>query len=455
MYNTIGLKFFWVACMLMIQTGIYAAEPKVYAVVVGISKYKDVSLKLEYADKDAELFAGFLKSPSGGSIPPDQIRLLTNEKASRQNVLDAIEKFSVMATKNDVFILYYAGHGTNVTFNNNFFLMTYDTDAQRVSSTATPASQINASLTGSAAKMKFWITDACNAGRINEPGTRAVKKAPSGADMYLKKIAESYGGYVYISSTQSQEVSVEHARFGGGHGAFSYFLVEGLRGKADEDKDGIITVNEAFDYVRSKVIKYTTNQHPNLSDMYFDGKFPMASTQPGAKNLHTARATFNSLSSADHDHEILGEPVNPPENDDFSKPELKGGNCSYSSQVIEDDGTMGSIVTFSSIGEKGKLVQIIDTLHRNAWLFNMKVNVTDRNAGEASLIFNPRDQIQLYIYHYKNDDINDFYFDLVYMANSGKLYYQRASPSQQKNDFCLKHNLSKPLRYSGKLINPK
>ncbi len=48
-----------------------------------------------------------------------------------------------------------------------------------------------------------------------------------------------------------------------GHGVFTYYLLEGLRGKADLDRDGIITVDEAYNYVSKKVPEATgQDQNP-------------------------------------------------------------------------------------------------------------------------------------------------------------------------------------------------
>jgi uncharacterized caspase-like protein len=48
-----------------------------------------------------------------------------------------------------------------------------------------------------------------------------------------------------------------------GHGVFTYYLIEGLRGKADADKDGLITVDEIFGFVSDAVPRATgQEQHP-------------------------------------------------------------------------------------------------------------------------------------------------------------------------------------------------
>src|SRR4051812_21106584 len=58
--------------------------PQTFALIVGISKYKYVQ-PLRYADKDAELFRDYLKSPAGGSVKDENIFCLLNEKANNSN----------------------------------------------------------------------------------------------------------------------------------------------------------------------------------------------------------------------------------------------------------------------------------------------------------------------------------------------------------------------------------
>src|ERR1043166_5483316 len=52
-----------------------AVSGKIYAVVVGISKYQNNGItQLEYADRDAKVFADYLKSKAGGSVPEENIQ---------------------------------------------------------------------------------------------------------------------------------------------------------------------------------------------------------------------------------------------------------------------------------------------------------------------------------------------------------------------------------------------
>src|SRR6185503_5195657 len=84
---------FLIAFILFFKTSLFAQnsktrEPQIYAVVVGISSYRDDNIPgLNFADKDAIAFADFLKTPNAGAVPDQNIALLTNEKATRSNII--------------------------------------------------------------------------------------------------------------------------------------------------------------------------------------------------------------------------------------------------------------------------------------------------------------------------------------------------------------------------------
>ncbi|HSF51078.1 MAG TPA: hypothetical protein VLA74_09995 [Nitrososphaeraceae archaeon] len=83
-----------------------------------------------------------------------------------------------------------------------------------------------------------------------------------------------------LTSAQSNEVALEDEKWGEGHGVFTYYLLEGMRGNADiSPQDGIVTVGELFEYVRENVKKATGNQqHPSVGPNVFDENLPMAIT---------------------------------------------------------------------------------------------------------------------------------------------------------------------------------
>ncbi|HEX6896826.1 MAG TPA: caspase family protein, partial [Bryobacteraceae bacterium] len=92
-----------------------AAAPggQTYALLVGISKYAKPELALQFADADANVFSQLLQSPRGGGLPPGNVLLLTDEKATTAAVRNGFQDFlKRRAGKNDTVIIVIAGHGT-------------------------------------------------------------------------------------------------------------------------------------------------------------------------------------------------------------------------------------------------------------------------------------------------------------------------------------------------------
>ena len=100
--------------------------PQTFAIIVGISKYKFVR-PLTYADKDAELFRDYLRSPGGGSVKDDNIFCLLNEEAHNLNFWG--KGFQWLKAKNlqrgDKLFIYLAGHGDAID-EDQFFFLGYD-----------------------------------------------------------------------------------------------------------------------------------------------------------------------------------------------------------------------------------------------------------------------------------------------------------------------------------------
>jgi uncharacterized caspase-like protein len=79
-------------------------------------------------------------------------------------------------------------------------------------------------------------------------------------DGFLERVVGGRGK-VIITASAANEVSVEKDELQ--NGVFIYYLLEGLRGKADLDRDSIITVGKAHRYVYEQVPKSTgQEQHP-------------------------------------------------------------------------------------------------------------------------------------------------------------------------------------------------
>jgi hypothetical protein len=237
-----------------------------FAVVVGIARYSDTTgglTNLQFADRDAQDFRDFLLSPDGGSFPKDNIRLLLNEDATSQNVRSAFFTFLTKAQPQDEVVLYIAGHGApDPNDPRNLYLLTYDTKLEDMGGTAFPMWQLQDVFTRVLkAKRVVTFADTCHSyGFSGERGH--AKKSNNLVNQYLSRFANDSDRAVITASDISQ-LSYESDKWGGGHGVFTYFLLKGLHGEADFNKDGTVTAGELFSYVHDSVDKATEgNQSP-------------------------------------------------------------------------------------------------------------------------------------------------------------------------------------------------
>jgi tetratricopeptide (TPR) repeat protein len=230
---------------------------KTYALLVGISKYAKPGLDLQYAHADATDFGRLLESPSVG-VPHENILLLTDKDATTAAVRNGFQDFlKRRATKNDTVIILIAGHG--IADGKNAFIVTHDSDPQDLKSTGLPMADLQSLFQEQVARVGrvLLFVDVCKSGTI---GT--IKSIAVNADVQNFQNVEG-GVLLAMMSARPKELSYEGPQFGGGHGAFSFYLLKGLAGAADENGDRFVDGEELITYVRDNVPKVTDrNQHP-------------------------------------------------------------------------------------------------------------------------------------------------------------------------------------------------
>lgn len=243
------------------QPAIAANDTKIWAVVVGVASYDHMPV-LRYTDDDAYRFYAFLKSLEGGAIPDEQIRVLVDEDASRENVLGTMDEIFGQAGPNDLVIFYFSGHGLN----GSFLPIDFDGFNNKISH-----EEIAKAFNKCHAKFKLCLADACHSG-----GLFAMR---SGDDdpvlsQYYQNLAKSVAGTALIMSSKADETSLESQ--GLRQGVFSHFLIRGLKGEADKNKDKVVTVEELYDFIAANVRDYTGNRQSPVIKGTYDPKMPVA-----------------------------------------------------------------------------------------------------------------------------------------------------------------------------------
>lgn len=232
-----------------------AVAGNTYAIIIGISDYKSVP-DLQYAHKDAQAFEEFLLSDAGGKVPRANVETFLNENANRSNVGDAISIIARKAKTGDRIWFFFAGHGdmedlTQVengllllhnSPNGNYFGMNDDVlEIINLKRYLSPLSQKGVEI--------IFIVDACHSGNLNG-GIQGVQQTANA-------LAASWGREYKILSCQPNQLSLESAEWGGGRGLFSLQLEEGIKGLADMDNDGKISMFELQSYIQANVARYS------------------------------------------------------------------------------------------------------------------------------------------------------------------------------------------------------
>lgn len=239
------------------------------AVVVGISNYQDEGIKdLRYADRDAALFANFLKSKPGGGLIDQQLIMLANEQATMAAIQSALEWLLHNTRKNDQAIFYFAGHGDVETIDHEEkgYLLAYDTPKNNYRLNAIDlqylSQDIIARLSEKGAKV-IVITDACHSGAL------AGEKI-GGREVTANELMKRFANEIKIMSCQPYELSLEGPEYGGGRGVFSYYLISGLQsGQADQNRDQQVDLFELEIFLQEHIRSATEKrQHPDV----FGGK---------------------------------------------------------------------------------------------------------------------------------------------------------------------------------------
>lgn len=233
-------------------------NPKLYVLAVGMSKYRNPAYNLDFAAKDAIDFSQVLLQQKGTLYRDVEVRLLTDAKATKDGVLEGLEWLKREVTARDVGILFLAGHGMNDNAGNYYFLP-HDVNPEQLLRTGVAHNDIKLTLNNIAGKALFFI-DTCHSG--NALGT-AKTRGVADVNAIVNDLASAENGVVVFAASTGRQLSQESPNWG--NGAFTKALVEGLGGKADFRKTGIITHKGLDFYVAERVKELTKGQQSPVS----------------------------------------------------------------------------------------------------------------------------------------------------------------------------------------------
>jgi WD40 repeat protein len=235
-------------------------KPVLYLFTIGVNEYRNTKYNLNFAVADASGFEEQVKKTSSGLFDNIVVTSLRNNKVTKAAVAAALKDVQAKAKEQDMFIFYYAGHGVMseaTSAQSQFYLVPYDVTQlygreDMLADKGISASELKELSKGINAQKQVFILDACqSSGALESVAVRGAAEEKA-----LAQLARSTGTF-WITATGSQQFATEFAELG--HGVFTYSLIEGLAGKADNG-DKRITIKELSAYIENRV--------PELSEKY-------------------------------------------------------------------------------------------------------------------------------------------------------------------------------------------
>ncbi|MBP8131830.1 MAG: caspase family protein [Candidatus Hydrogenedentes bacterium] len=250
-----------------------------WAVIIGVGDYEDPGLSdLPNTVRDATAVRDALLGVAGG-FDPGNVVLMTPDasepmhRPTRSKILGILSQWVGLTGPQDTLLVYFAGHG--MEDGDRLYLMPQDAITADVANTGLSYSLFESKLDEATAKCKVVILDACHSGA----GRGAATMTPG----MMRDIERYSEGKITLASCQQSEVSHEYDREE--HGAFTWFLLDGLRGSADENKDSLIGALELSRYVFEQTRRWAAQkalrQTPRLlADISGDVILARAGTMP-------------------------------------------------------------------------------------------------------------------------------------------------------------------------------
>lgn len=262
---------------------------KTLALVVGVTKYRYRKIRnIGYADRDAEAIGAVLRDPRIGGLIPQNVMTLVDEQATLDGIREAVEGFlQRRATSLDSVILYYAGNGSS--WGGQPYILPWDFDPDDPDRTALGIATLGEWIEGISCRNLITILDCSFNGASDGrcfplPGLTGEAVA----ERTIEVLADKPHRWVFLGALPDQSANEQDSVQ---NGIFSYYLVEALRGDADADRDGVVLVSEAFEFLKDRVdrqsqLKTGRDQNPNLIPGPADPvggapKFPITSPAPG------------------------------------------------------------------------------------------------------------------------------------------------------------------------------
>jgi WD40 repeat protein len=228
-------------------------KPNIYIVSIGVSNYKSEKLKLDYPAIDAESFGSAIDASAIKYIDKDHVHtsiFITDSSSlnlpTKVQIQKRLMEIAKTAKADDVFIMFFAGHGILLEGDKNLYLLTAEASTFEIKGSqkvvAISTTELNKWMQDIKANKKLIILDACNSGVALE-GLKAKGAISTDQTKALENLKDNSGFFI-LSASASGQSAYESQIFG--HGILTYSLLRGIKMGEGLKKNNEIGIIEWF-----------------------------------------------------------------------------------------------------------------------------------------------------------------------------------------------------------------
>lgn len=261
------------------------------ALIIAIANYHYINPLPDIVLNDAQAMVHVLSSPEFCGYDQANITQLLDERATREAVLTSLANLSFDSEPDDIVCVYFSGHGALTGGPDESSLLTVDCKLSNLADTSISATEFSDALNRIKAKRLLVILDACHAAGAGTLKSTDLTNAPllGISEKTILRLAEGVGRALMASSRPNETSLIMH---GAQNSAFTEAMLEGLKGGADQNNEGLIRVFDLFDYVSRKVPITTRDaQHPIFKAAQLENNFPIALSNRSNAILAAKNAT--------------------------------------------------------------------------------------------------------------------------------------------------------------------
>jgi Caspase domain len=225
------------------------SELRRFALIIGANDGGSDRVRLRYATTDADAVARVVRE-LGGVAPADLEILLDPASQALDAGFAAMQRKLAAARQARVrieLLVYYSGHS--------------DEEGLLLGGARYSYARLRDQIRAMPADVHIAILDSCASGAFTR--TKGGTRQPS----FLVDSANQVRGHAFLSSSSADEAAQESDRIGASF--FTHYLISGLRGGADRNRDGRVTLNEAYQFAFEETVSRTaTTQHGTQHPAY-------------------------------------------------------------------------------------------------------------------------------------------------------------------------------------------